>query len=101
MELVSDLLGLERDQTKQSFITRQITVVGENTTITPLNLQQAVDAQDALAKGFFLDHLIPQFSLVVSLSLIVSPLRKNVHVDPEQNQPHNLPGQAPALCGGS
>ena len=51
LDFVSDLLGLDHEQTKQSFITRQISVVGEATTITPLNNQQAIDGQDALAKG--------------------------------------------------
>ena len=53
LEFVADILGLDKEQTRQSFVTRQITVVGENTTITPLNMQQAIDGQDALAKGSY------------------------------------------------
>ena len=53
MDFVADLLGLDREQTNQSMITRQFSIQGEGTTITPLTESQAIDGQDALAKGGF------------------------------------------------
>ena len=112
LDFVSDLLGLDREQTRQSFITRQISVVGEATTITPLNNQQAIDGQDALAKGktsfslFFKKKFFYTMIIIILLFLVVlntisvffsSSVRKNVHLDLEEDQPHNLPGEASSL----